>query len=135
MAKASKASAAGKSKATAKGAAPAAGGVAVKEQAKAPAAAKPAPKAPAPAPKTTGKRHRVVVLLGDGTGPELASVTRRVLDATGVGFDWVEAEAGVDVHAKEGTPLPQRTLDAIREAGLAIKAPVTTPVGTGFRSV
>src|SRR5262245_62089133 len=136
MAKASKASAASKSKAAAKGAAPS-GGVAVKEkaQAKAPAAAKPAPKAPAPAPKTTGKRHRVVLLLGDGTGPELAAVTRRVLDATGVGFDWVEAEAGVDVHAKEGTPLPQRTLDAIRKAGLALKAPVTTPVGTGFRSV
>jgi len=95
-------------------------------------AARPAPKVAA---KAAGKTHRVVLLLGDGTGPELAAVTRRVLDATGVKFDWVEAEAGVDVHAREGTPLPQRTLDAIRQCGLAIKAPVTTPVGTGFRSV
>jgi isocitrate dehydrogenase (NAD+) len=81
------------------------------------------------------KRYRIVLLLGDGTGPELAAVTRQVIDATGVGIDWIEAEAGVDVYAKEGTPLPKRTLDAIREAGLALKAPVTTPVGTGFRSV
>jgi isocitrate dehydrogenase (NAD+) len=95
----------------------------------------PAPAAPTTPIRTTGKRHRVVLLLGDGTGPELAQATRRVLDATGVSFDWVEAEAGVDVHAKEGTPLPQRTLDAIRSVGIAIKAPVTTPVGTGFRSV
>jgi isocitrate dehydrogenase (NAD+) len=83
----------------------------------------------------TRTRHRVVLLLGDGTGPELAAVARRVLDATGVSIEWVEVEAGVDVHAREGTPLPTRTLDAIREAGVALKAPVTTPVGTGFRSV
>jgi isocitrate dehydrogenase (NAD+) len=114
--------------ATAKGAAKAAT-AAMAERAAAKSGARP------PAPKGTGKTHRVVLLLGDGTGPELAETTRRVLDATGVRFDWVEAEAGVDVHAREGTPLPQRTLDAIREAGLAIKAPVTTPVGTGFRSV
>ncbi len=94
----------------------------------------PPPTPPAP-PKTTGKTHRVVLLLGDGTGPELAAATRTVLDATGVKFDWVEAEAGVDVYAREGTPLPQRTMDAIRSCGIAIKAPVTTPVGTGFRSV
>src|SRR5262245_4005109 len=81
------------------------------------------------------KKHRIVLLLGDGTGPELAAVTRDVIDATGVSIEWVDAEAGVDVHAKEGTPLPQRTLDAIKQAGIAIKAPVTTPVGTGFRSV
>ena len=102
-----------------------------------PAAAKPAaPRKAAPTPiKTTGKTHRIALLLGDGTGPELAEATRRVLDATGVRFDWVEVEAGVDVHAREGTPLPQRTLDAIKSCGIAIKAPVTTPVGTGFRSV
>jgi isocitrate dehydrogenase (NAD+) len=87
------------------------------------------------APGRARSRHRVVLLLGDGTGPELAAVARRVLDATGVAIDWVEVEAGVDVHAREGTPLPQRTLDAIREVGIGLKAPVTTPVGTGFRSV
>ena len=110
------------------------------KKAPAPAAQMPPPVGKAPATKkvpakAAGKVHRCVLLLGDGTGPELAAVTRRVLDATGVTFDWVEAEAGVDVHAREGTPLPQRTLDAIRQVGLAIKAPVTTPVGTGFRSV
>jgi isocitrate dehydrogenase (NAD+) len=82
-----------------------------------------------------GTKRRIVLLLGDGTGPELAEATRRVIDATGVLIEWVEAEAGVDVHAKEATPLPQRTLDAIKQAGIALKAPVTTPVGTGFRSV
>jgi isocitrate dehydrogenase (NAD+) len=82
-----------------------------------------------------GTRHRVALLLGDGTGPELAAVARSVLDATGVAIDWVEVEAGVDVHAREGTPLPTRTLDTIREVGVGLKAPVTTPVGTGFRSV
>jgi isocitrate dehydrogenase (NAD+) len=117
-------------KAPARAAAPATA-TAVRERPPARAAARPV----APAPKTTGKTHEVVLLLGDGTGPELAEATRLVLDATGVRFDWVEAEAGVDVHAKEGTPLPQRTLDAIRKAKVAIKAPVTTPVGTGFRSV
>ena len=103
----------------------------------APPAAVVAPKPPPAAAdgKATAKRHKIVLLLGDGTGPELAETTRRVIDATGVSVDWVEAEAGVDVHAREGTPLPQRTLDAIRDAKIAIKAPVTTPVGTGFRSV
>jgi isocitrate dehydrogenase (NAD+) len=100
-----------------------------------PAAGKAAPATAKKAAAASAKRHRIVLLLGDGTGPELAETTRRVLDATGVAIDWVEAEAGVDVHAKEGTPLPARTLDAIRAAGIAIKAPVTTPVGTGFRSV
>lgn len=101
----------------------------------APTRAPKAPSAPRLRNRLTGKTHRVALLLGDGTGPELAAVTRRVLDATGVSFDWVEVEAGVDVHEREGTPLPQRTLDTIRETKIAIKAPVTTPVGTGFRSV
>ncbi len=107
------------------------------KRAAAPASKATPAKAPAPtvAAKAAGRTFRAVLVLGDGTGPELARATRRVLDATGVRFDWVEAEAGVDVHAREGTPLPQRTLDAIREVGLALKAPVTTPVGSGFRSV
>ncbi len=79
--------------------------------------------------------YRVTLIPGDGTGPELAVATRRVLEATGVGFDWDIQEAGLDVHQREGTPLPTRVLDSIRKNGVGLKGPITTPVGTGFRSV
>jgi isocitrate dehydrogenase (NAD+) len=79
--------------------------------------------------------HAVTLIRGDGTGPELAQVTRDVLDATGVAFDWVEVEAGVDIMETAGTPLPDNVLESIRETKTCIKAPITTPVGTGFRSV
>jgi isocitrate dehydrogenase (NAD+) len=79
--------------------------------------------------------HRVTLIRGDGTGPELAAVTREVLDATGVRFEWVEVDAGIDVMEREGTPLPERVLESIRATKTCIKAPITTPVGTGFRSV
>ena len=79
--------------------------------------------------------HRVTLIPGDGTGPEIAEATRRVLEATGVEFDWDLQDAGVDVYESEGDPLPRRTLDSIRERGVAIKAPTTTPVGSGFRSI
>ena len=79
--------------------------------------------------------HRVTLLRGDGTGPELAEATRLVLDATGVSFDWDVQEAGIDVFEAEGTPMPEKTLDSIRQNRIAIKAPITTPVGKGFRSV
>jgi isocitrate dehydrogenase (NAD+) len=79
--------------------------------------------------------YRVTLIPGDGTGPELAVATRRVLEATGVGFDWDIQEAGLDVHQREGTPLPTRVLDSIRKNGIGLKGPITTPVGTGFRSV
>jgi isocitrate dehydrogenase (NAD+) len=80
--------------------------------------------------------HRVVLIPGDGTGPELTEATRRVLEATGVEFDWDVREAGADVMDKHGgNPLPPDVLDAIREAGVALKGPITTPVGGGFRSV
>ena len=80
-------------------------------------------------------RHPVTLIRGDGTGPELAKVTRDVLDATGVEFDWTEVEAGVDIMASAGTPLPQNVLDSIKRTKTCIKAPITTPVGVGFRSV
>lgn len=83
----------------------------------------------------TTKTHRVTLIRGDGTGPELAEATRRVLEATGVQFEWQICNAGIDVVKKEGTPMPQATLDSIERTGVAIKAPITTPVGTGFRSV
>jgi isocitrate dehydrogenase (NAD+) len=79
--------------------------------------------------------HRVTLIPGDGVGPELSEATRRVLEATGVEFDWDYQEAGADVVEKYGTPLPDQVLDSIRSNGLAIKGPITTPVGKGFRSV
>src|SRR5919201_359959 len=77
--------------------------------------------------------HRVTLIPGDGTGPELAEATKRVLEATGVEFDWDRQDAGVDVFEEEGDPLPERTLESIREHGLASKGPTTTPGGSGHR--
>jgi isocitrate dehydrogenase (NAD+) len=72
---------------------------------------------------------------GDGTGPEISEAVRRVLEGTGVEFDWDWQDAGADVYEEEGTPLPDRVIESIRERKLAIKGPITTPVGSGFRSV
>jgi isocitrate dehydrogenase (NAD+) len=79
--------------------------------------------------------HKVTLIPGDGTGPELVDATRRVLEATGVRFVWDMQEAGADVMDKYGTPLPDRVLESIRSNKVALKGPITTPVGTGFRSV
>ena len=80
--------------------------------------------------------HRVTLIPGDGTGPELTEATRRVLEATGVEFDWDVHFAGADVMDRYGgNPLPDHVLDSIRENGVALKGPITTPVGGGFRSV
>jgi isocitrate dehydrogenase (NAD+) len=79
--------------------------------------------------------HRVTFIPGDGVGPELSEATRRVLEATGVRFDWDVQHAGADVMDEFGTPLPEPVLESIRRNGVAIKGPITTPVGTGFRSV
>jgi isocitrate dehydrogenase (NAD+) len=80
--------------------------------------------------------HRVTLIPGDGTGPELTEATRRVLEATGVEFDWDVQQAGTDVMADYGgNPLPDHVLDSIRRNGVALKGPITTPIGSGFRSV
>ncbi|HEY7707110.1 MAG TPA: isocitrate/isopropylmalate dehydrogenase family protein [Gaiellaceae bacterium] len=80
--------------------------------------------------------HRVTLIPGDGIGPELTEATRRVLEASGVEFDWDVQYAGTDVmDQNDGNPLPDHVLDAIRETGVALKGPITTPVGGGFRSV
>jgi isocitrate dehydrogenase (NAD+) len=79
--------------------------------------------------------HQVTFIPGDGTGPELAEATRRVLEATGVEFEWDEHPAGEDVYREEGTPFPERTLESIKRTGVGIKGPTTTPVGSGFRSI
>jgi isocitrate dehydrogenase (NAD+) len=79
--------------------------------------------------------YTVTLVPGDGTGPELTEATRRVLEATGVPFAWDIQHAGVDVMEEAGTPLPPQTLDSIRRNRVALKGPITTPIGTGFRSV
>jgi len=79
--------------------------------------------------------YRVVLVPGDGIGPEVAEAARLVLAATGVDIDWIPAEAGSGALERTGTTLPAETLDAIKGAGIALKGPITTPVGTGFRSV
>jgi isocitrate dehydrogenase (NAD+) len=79
--------------------------------------------------------HRVTLIPGDGIGPELAEATRRVIDAAGVEIDWEVVEAGEASIATHGTPLPETVLESIRRNGTALKGPVTTPVGSGFRSV
>jgi len=79
--------------------------------------------------------HKVTLIPGDGTGPEITKATRRVIEATGVPIIWDIQEAGLEVFEKEGTPLPQRVIDSIKKNKVALKGPITTPVGTGFRSV
>jgi isocitrate dehydrogenase (NAD+) len=79
--------------------------------------------------------YAVTLIPGDGIGPELAEATKGVLEATGIGFDWDVQEAGEATIASEGTPLPDRVIESIRANAVAIKGPITTPVGSGFRSV
>lgn len=79
--------------------------------------------------------HEVTLITGDGTGPELAEAARKCIDATGVKINWDVQEAGVDVMARLGTPLPDGVMESVRRTKCALKAPITTPVGTGFRSI
>ena len=79
--------------------------------------------------------HTVTLIPGDGTGPELIAAAKRVIDATGVNIDWEIQEAGVDIMEKYGTPLPDQVLESVRRNRVALKGPITTPIGTGFRSV
>src|ERR1700709_2038213 len=81
-------------------------------------------------------RHNVTLIPGDGTGPELADATRRVLEATGVEFNWDVQDAGADIsEAHGGNPLPDGVIDSIRKSAVAIKGPIPTPVGTRFPPV
>jgi isocitrate dehydrogenase (NAD+) len=79
--------------------------------------------------------HAVTLLPGDGVGPEICEASVRVLEATGVKFDWDSQPAGEGAMKEYGTPLPERTLDSIRRTHVALKGPIGTPIGTGFRSV
>ena len=80
-------------------------------------------------------KHTVTLIPGDGIGPEITTAMRRVVEATGVDIEWEIADAGEHVMAEFGTPLPEHVIEAVRKNKVAIKGPVTTPVGTGFRSV
>ncbi|HEY4311919.1 MAG TPA: isocitrate/isopropylmalate dehydrogenase family protein [Pirellulales bacterium] len=79
--------------------------------------------------------HEVTLITGDGTGPELAAAAKKCVDATGVKINWDEQVAGVDIMEKMGTPLPDAVMESVRRTKCALKAPITTPVGTGFRSI
>jgi isocitrate dehydrogenase (NAD+) len=79
--------------------------------------------------------YRVTCIPGDGIGPEITAATKVAVAATGVRIDWVDVEAGADVMDKYGTPLPDSVIDSVRETKVALKGPITTPVGSGFRSV
>lgn len=80
-------------------------------------------------------KHRITFIPGDGVGPELSDAAKRCIDATGVEIEWDVFDAGIDVVEKYGTPLPEHVLASIKKNKVAIKGPITTPIGTGIRSV
>lgn len=79
--------------------------------------------------------HKITLINGDGIGPEITDSVVKIIDATGFKIDWDLQTAGADVIVSEGTPLPKRVLESIKKNKVALKAPVTTPIGKGFRSV
>ena len=79
--------------------------------------------------------HRVTLIPGDGIGPEISEATKRVVDASGANIEWEIQEAGAHLMDSEGTPLPERVIESIKNNKVALKGPITTPVGSGFRSV
>ena len=79
--------------------------------------------------------RRVTLIKGDGIGPEISDSVLKIIKEAGAEIDWDIQTAGADVIETEGTPLPQRVLDSVKRNGVALKSPVTTPIGKGFRSV
>ena len=79
--------------------------------------------------------YRITLIPGDGVGPEITAVTKKVIEATGVEIEWDIQEAGAEVMDKYGTPLPPSVIESIKQNKVALKGPITTPVGSGFRSV
>jgi len=79
--------------------------------------------------------YHVTLIPGDGIGFEVSAATQRVLDATGIGFAWDRQDAGTEALAKHGELLPAATLESVRRNGIGLKGPITTPIGSGFRSV
>src|SRR5438552_3219614 len=81
------------------------------------------------------KEYNVTLIPGDGIGPELVNTVKEVLAGTGLKIGWEEVQAGEEALAKFGTPLPENVLTSIRKTKVALKGPITTPIGTGFRSI
>ncbi|MBU2567363.1 MAG: isocitrate/isopropylmalate dehydrogenase family protein [Elusimicrobia bacterium] len=81
------------------------------------------------------QKHTITLIPGDGTGPEITDCVKRILSAAGLNIDWEIMPAGETALKEYGTPLPKETLDSIRKNKVALKGPITTPIGTGFRSV
>ncbi len=79
--------------------------------------------------------HKVTLIKGDGIGPEVADAAVEVINATGVKIDWEEMPAGGEIVNRYGTPLPEETIESIKKNKVALKGPLTTPIGTGFRSI
>src|SRR3989344_2897079 len=79
--------------------------------------------------------HKITLIQGDGTGPEIAEAMKRCVESTGVKIEWDIQEAGSDAMSKYGTPLPDSVIESIRKNKVAIKGPITTPIGSGFRSI
>ena len=79
--------------------------------------------------------RQITLINGDGIGPEISDAVVKIIDASGLKIDWDLQTAGADVIEKEGVPLPDRVIQSIKRNGIALKAPVTTPIGKGFRSV
>src|SRR4030042_6947832 len=80
-------------------------------------------------------RYKITLIPGDGVGPEITEAAVKVVEATGVDIEWDIVNAGADVYEKEGTVLPDRVIESLKKNKVGIKGPITTPVGTGFRSV
>lgn len=79
--------------------------------------------------------YKVTLIPGDGVGPEVVDAARKCIEATGVKINWEKVDAGADIMDKYGTPLPDKVIESIKKNKVALKGPVTTPVGIGFRSV
>src|SRR5678815_1840190 len=79
--------------------------------------------------------HRITLIPGDGIGPEITAAVVRIIGATGVDIEWESFVAGAEALSRFGDPLPEQVLESIRRNGVALKGPLTTPVGTGFASV
>ncbi len=80
-------------------------------------------------------KHIITLIPGDGTGPEISAATVRVVEATGVNIEWDIVNAGAEVYEKEGTVFPENVIESLKKNKVGLKGPITTPIGTGFRSV
>jgi len=81
------------------------------------------------------KKHKITLIPGDGIGPEITEITKKCIEASGVNIEWEECEAGIPAIEKYGDPLPEKTIESIKKNKICLKGPITTPVGSGYRSI